>query len=87
VKILILSRYEAEGQPGIRCVAGAASAPPEYIDGPMRFRRYIVALEKGAEAERKLAIRELGQGFESASFDLEACNRRLASLLEREREP
>ncbi|GHV76261.1 hypothetical protein AGMMS49942_10820 [Spirochaetia bacterium] len=87
VKILILSRYEAEGQPCIRCVAGAASAPPEYIDGPMRFRRYIVALEKGADAERKLALRELGQDFESGAFNLEACNRRLASLLEREGRP
>jgi hypothetical protein len=82
VKILLLSRYESEGQPDIRCVAGAASAPPEYIDGPMRFRRYIVALEKGADAERKLALRELGQDFESEAFDLDACNRNLASALD-----
>ncbi|GHV73182.1 hypothetical protein AGMMS49940_04840 [Spirochaetia bacterium] len=84
VKILLLSRYESEGQPEIRCVAGAASAPPEYIDGPMRFRRYIVALEKGADAERKLALRELGQDFESGAFDLDACNRTLAAALEGE---
>jgi hypothetical protein len=84
VKILLLSRYESEGQPDIRCVAGAASAPPEYIDGPMRFRRYIVALEKGAEAERKLALRELGQDFESEAFDLDACNRSLAAVLKGE---
>jgi hypothetical protein len=84
VKVLFLSRYEAEGQPGteprIRCVAGAASAPPEYIDGPMRFRRYIVALEKGAEAERKLALRELGQDFDPGAFDLDACNHSLAEV-------
>jgi hypothetical protein len=81
VKILFLSRYEAEEKPSIRCVAGAASAPPEYIDGPMRFRRYIVALEKGAEAERKLALRELGQNFDPNAFDMDACNRSLASIL------
>ncbi|MDR1596456.1 MAG: plasmid pRiA4b ORF-3 family protein [Treponema sp.] len=81
VKILLLSRYENEEQPGIRCVAGAAAAPPEYIDGPMRFRRYVAALEKGAEAERELALRELGWDFDSQAFDLDACNRSLASVL------
>jgi hypothetical protein len=78
VKVLFLSRHE--GDPKVRCVAGAASAPPEYVDGPMRFRRYIVALDQGAEAERKLALRELGQGFDPEAFDLDACNRRLASV-------
>jgi hypothetical protein len=81
VKILLLSRHEDDGALGLRCVAGSGSAPPEHIDGPMRFRRYIVALESGADAERKLALRELGEGFDPQAFDLEACNRRLASAL------
>jgi hypothetical protein len=81
VKILVLSRYENGEHPGIRCVAGAAAAPPEYIDGPMRFRRYVAALEKGADAERELAFRELGRDFDSQAFDLDACNRSLASVL------
>jgi hypothetical protein len=81
VKILLLSRHENEGALETRCVAGSGSAPPEYIDGPMRFRRYIVALESGAEAEKKLALRELGEDFKPQNFDLEACNRRLSSVL------
>ncbi|WP_010256354.1 IS1096 element passenger TnpR family protein [Treponema primitia] len=81
VKILVLSRHEPEGQPSIRCVAGASAAPPEFIDGPMRFRRYITALERGADAERELALRELGQDFNPETFDLDACNRNLASVL------
>jgi hypothetical protein len=81
VKILLLSRYENGEQPGIRCMAGAAAAPPEYIDGPMRFRRYVAALEKGADAERELALRELGRDFDSQAFDLDVCNRSLASVL------
>ncbi|MDR3122725.1 MAG: plasmid pRiA4b ORF-3 family protein, partial [Treponema sp.] len=84
VKILLLSRHEDEGAPGVRCVAGSGSAPPEYIDGPMRFRRYIVALESGADAERTLALRELGEDFDPQAFDLEACNRRLSSALKGE---
>jgi hypothetical protein len=84
VKILLLSRHENEGDGEARCVAGSGSAPPEYIDGPMRFRRYIVALENGADEERKLALRELGEDFDPQAFDLEACNRRLASALKGE---
>jgi hypothetical protein len=84
VKILFLSRHENEGARGARCVAGSGSAPPEHIDGPMRFRRYIIALENGAEAERKLALRELGEDFAPQAFDLEACNRRLLPLLKGE---
>jgi hypothetical protein len=84
VKLLFLSRHENEGAPGVRCVAGSGSAPTEHIDGPMRFRRYILALERGADAERKLALRELGEDFQPQSFDLEACNRRLLSALKGE---
>jgi hypothetical protein len=84
VKILLLSRHETEDGREVRCVAGSGSAPPEYIDGPMRFRRYIVALENGADAERKLALRELGEDFNPQAFDLEACNRRLAAALKGE---
>jgi hypothetical protein len=84
VKILLLSRHENEKALGVRCVAGSGSAPPEYIDGPMRFRRYTIALESGADAERKLALRELGEDFDPQAFDLEACNRRLSSALKGE---
>ncbi|MDR1099859.1 MAG: plasmid pRiA4b ORF-3 family protein [Treponema sp.] len=84
VKILLLSRHESEGAQELRCVAGSGAAPPEHVDGPMRFRRYIVALENGADAERKLALRELGEDFDPKAFDLEACNRRLALALKGE---
>jgi hypothetical protein len=50
----------------------------------MRFRRYIVALENGADTERKLALRELGENFDPQAFDLEACNRHLALALQGE---
>jgi hypothetical protein len=84
IKILFLSRHESEDASTPRCVAGSGSAPPEYIDGPMRFRRYVVALESGAEAERTLALRELGEDFEPQAFDIKACNHRLLSALQGE---
>jgi hypothetical protein len=84
VKLLLLSRHENEGVQGARCVAGSGSAPPEYIDGPMRFRRYVLALENGAPEERRLALSELGEEFDPQAFDLEACNRGLALALKGE---
>jgi hypothetical protein len=84
VKILLLSRYENKDGQGERCVAGSGSAPPEYVDGPMRFRRYVLALKSGAAEERRLALRELGEDFDPEAFDVEACNRSLALALKGE---
>jgi hypothetical protein len=81
VKIILLSQYEKPGKTRIRCVAGAGAAPPEFIDGPLRFRRIISALEKGNDSERMDARQELGQDFDPALFDMEACNRNLNSGL------
>jgi hypothetical protein len=50
----------------------------------MRFRRYVLALENGAPEERRLALSELGEGFDPQAFDLEACNRDLALALKGE---
>ena len=77
VQIMILSRYETPGNKPVRCVAGAGMAPPEFIGGPLKFRRVISALESGNDMERLGARQELGPEFISGEFDLEACNRSL----------
>jgi hypothetical protein len=79
VRIMLLSRYEREEKKATRCVAGAGAAPPEFIGGPLRFRRFISALEGGNDAERQGAEKELGQDFNPGNFDLDACNRNLSS--------
>ncbi|AEF83353.1 plasmid pRiA4b ORF-3 family protein [Leadbettera azotonutricia] len=81
VRVMLLSRYETGEKKPIRCVAGEGAAPPEYIGGPLRFRRFISALEGGNDAERKGAAEELGRDFKPEDFDLEACNQRLNSGL------
>ncbi|MDR1566923.1 MAG: plasmid pRiA4b ORF-3 family protein [Treponema sp.] len=81
VKIMLLSRYEAEEQKPARCVAGAGAAPPEFVGGPLRFRRFISALEGGTDAERQGAEEELGRDFDPMDFNLEACNKNLSSGL------
>lgn len=81
VKIMLLSRYETEEQKPARCVAGAGAAPPEFVGGPLRFRRFISALEGGTDAERQGAKEELGRDFDPRDFNLEACNKNLSSGL------
>jgi hypothetical protein len=81
VKIMLLTLSEKPGETRVRCVAGAGAAPPEYIGGPLRFRRVVSALEGGSDSERLGARLELGQNFDPGLFDLEACNRNLNSGL------
>ncbi|MDR2184714.1 MAG: plasmid pRiA4b ORF-3 family protein [Treponema sp.] len=85
VKVMILSRQE-EDAGEIRCVAGEGAAPPESIDGPLRYRKFLSALERGSD----IAINTLGRNFDAEAFDLKRCNKHLASglfLIKQGREP
>jgi len=79
VRIMILSRYESPVSKPVRCVAGAGTAPPEFIGGPMKFRRILSALESGNDMERLGARQELGTEFIPGEFDLDSCNRNLSA--------
>jgi hypothetical protein len=81
VKIMFLSPWEAAAGERIRCVAGAGAAPPGFIDGPLGFKKFLAALEKGRETERRIAREELGRDYRPDDFDREECNRLLAELL------
>jgi hypothetical protein len=75
VKIIILSWYQAKPGERVSCVAGAGAPPPRFIDGPLRFRRFISALERGSDRERRLALNELGGEYDPEGFDIDSCNR------------
>jgi len=77
VRIMILSRYETPVSKKVRCVAGAGAAPPEFISGPVKFRRILYSLESGNDLERLDARQQLGLEFMAGEFDLDACNRNL----------
>jgi hypothetical protein len=81
VKIIFLSPPEVEEDPQIRCVAGGGASPPGFIDGPIRFRKFLAALEKGREAEQRMVREELGGNYRPGEFDREECNRLLADFL------
>jgi hypothetical protein len=65
----------------IRCVAGAGAAPPEFIDGPVRFRKFLAGLERGNKTEQLMVVERLGGDFDPDEFDLAGCNRYLTSRL------
>ena len=79
VKIIILSWYQAKPGERVSCVAGAGAPPPRFIDGPLRFRRFISALERGSDGERRLALNELGRDYDPEGFDIDSCNRDIHS--------
>jgi hypothetical protein len=80
VKVILLSRYEAKKGEAVRCVAGAGAPPPEQVEGPLRFRKILSALERGGDAEKQAALRELGREFDPRFFDVEQCSRNLKPL-------
>ena len=82
VKIMILSRQETPASRPVRCVAGGGAAPPEFIAGPLRYRRVLSALESGNDIERLNARQELGPDFIPGEFDLEVCNRLLSAAIQ-----
>jgi hypothetical protein len=59
------------------CIAGENFPPPESVEGPLRFRRFISALETNDPAEKEIALSELGKNFNPSAFDIDECNRRL----------
>jgi hypothetical protein len=79
VRIMILSRQETSGKKLVRCVTGSGAAPPEFIEGPVKFRRLLSALESSNEVERQSARQQLGPLFIPEKFDLEACNQSLST--------
>ena len=80
VKIMILSRQETPAKRPVRCVAGSGAAPPEFVAGPVKFRRLISALESGNDMERLGARQELGTDFIPDEFNLDTCNRSLSAV-------
>ncbi|MDR2182172.1 MAG: plasmid pRiA4b ORF-3 family protein [Treponema sp.] len=68
VKIMILSLYQPHPGERISCVAGEGAAPPRFIDGPLRFRRFISALERD------------GGAYDPERFDLESCNKSIRGV-------
>jgi hypothetical protein len=82
VRVIFLSRGEDREDKRVRCVAGEGAAPPEHVDGPLRFRRFLSALEGGNEKERRAAEEQLGGGFRAGVFDMDACNSALKEFQE-----
>jgi hypothetical protein len=78
VKIIFLSVSDSGPETQIRCVAGAGAPPPGFIDGPLRYKKFLSARERD-ELKRTASGPE--GDFDPAAFDIDACNRRLSARL------
>ena len=82
VRIILVSRHESTKNGQVRCISGDGAAPPEFINGPRRFKWLLIALGNGKAEDRADAQRELGAGFSlTDAFDMRACNKALAKTL------
>ncbi|MDR2481539.1 MAG: plasmid pRiA4b ORF-3 family protein [Spirochaetaceae bacterium] len=80
IKIIILAAYNAGKNESIRCVAGESAAPPEKLEGPLRFRRFITSFNSHNKEERKTARMHLGENFNSGFFDINECNAQIKHI-------
>jgi hypothetical protein len=81
VKIIFLSSYEAGAGERILCVAGEQAAPPLSVEGPLRFRKFLAALERGNKQKWRLVGNEECEDFVPEEFSIEECNHRLEGIL------
>ena len=81
VKVIILAVHNGDENEAIHCVAGECAAPPERIEGPLRFRRFLSSLDSHREDERDAARSHLGAHFNKDFFDVSECNKQLAVVI------
>jgi hypothetical protein len=84
VKIIFLSSHEAAAGERIRCVAGERAAPPATVEGPLRFKKFLTALERGGAEPITSGISWAVQpktDFDPEAFDMEAFNRQLEGII------
>jgi hypothetical protein len=79
IKIIILSSHNPSTDENVRYVAGSGAAPPETIDGPLRFRKVLDALNSQTN-ERQAALNELGSDFIPGFFNMEECNQKISLI-------
>ncbi len=80
VKLMFLLNDMDTPNSGNYCIAGAGTAPPETIEGPLQFRRYASALKKGLGHDKKFAFQVLGQEFDLYRFNVDDVNRKLSDF-------
>ncbi|MDR2842457.1 MAG: plasmid pRiA4b ORF-3 family protein [Spirochaetaceae bacterium] len=82
VKIILSPCFE-QNINRVVCAAGAFSAPPEKIEGPLRLRRFLNAINSNNESEKAFARRELGADYNPEQFNVEECNKQINILLKK----
>ncbi|MDR2784697.1 MAG: plasmid pRiA4b ORF-3 family protein, partial [Treponema sp.] len=66
--ILVFPAGDGEAAP-VRCVAGEGASPPAFLDGPMRFKKFLASRNQNQKDE-----------YDPAAFDMAELNRLLAAV-------
>ena len=74
VRIMIISKTEKKDNSPVRCEAGAGASPPDFLSGPLKYRRMVLALGGNNDMELQEARLELGPDFNPDEFDIRECN-------------
>jgi hypothetical protein len=77
VKIIYLSPPDMPEENRICCVAGAGAAPPDVIEGPLRYKKYL-------NSRTNVVTDKAEEDSDPDLFNLGECDRLLASLFARE---
>jgi hypothetical protein len=85
VKIIVISSYEAEEGERIHCIAGEYASPPSFVEGPLRFKKFLADLTRGNKQKWRLVRSGEYEDFNPEAFSLEECNNRLEGILLYER--
>jgi hypothetical protein len=80
IKILFFAKNSTLMNNEIRCVAGERMAPDEKIEGPLRYRRLLNAVENGGMEDRMEAMALLGENYSVNNFVLDEVNHELSIL-------
>jgi hypothetical protein len=81
IRVMMLSRHGAAEDTKPCCLAGGGAAPPEKVEGPLRYNRFLVSLEQDTGSARDTAVSYLGEDFDANAFNLAECNVRMREVL------
>jgi hypothetical protein len=64
-----------------RCVKGSRACPPEDCGGAWGYGDFLAAVQNPAHESHEEMLEWVGRGFDPEAFDIEAVNKKLATVL------
>jgi hypothetical protein len=82
VRITAVSTHDPTKDALPVCTGGKGAPPPEHVEGPLRYGRFISALDGFDENEKQVAREALGEGFDPQKFDATECTKAVRQVVD-----